>query len=84
VEIRDGNCVQAGCARPAARCDYEHAIPFENGGKTCACNGSPKCRHDHKIKQSPGWAAIDILPGFHQWTVPSGRTYIQGPKQYPV
>jgi hypothetical protein len=84
VEIRDGNCVQAGCARPAARCDYEHAIPFENGGKTCACNGSPKCRHDHKIKQSPGWDAIDILPGFHQWTVPSGRTYTQGPKQYPV
>lgn len=23
-------------------------------------------------------------PGWHQWETPSGRTYIQGPKRYPV
>ena len=27
TEVRDGTCVQAGCQRPAARCDFEHAIP---------------------------------------------------------
>jgi hypothetical protein len=84
TEVRDGTCVQAGCRRPAARCDFEHAIPFEQGGKTCGCNGSPKCRRDHQIKQAINWQAIQIAPGFHQWITPSGRAYLSQPRQYPA
>jgi Domain of unknown function (DUF222) len=84
TEVRDGSCVQVGCHRPAARCDFEHAIPFEQGGKTCGCNGGPKCRRDHQIKQARNWQAIQIAPGFHQWITPSGRSYTRQPRQYPV
>jgi hypothetical protein len=26
-------------------------------GRTCMCNGCPKCRYDHRLKQHPWWAA---------------------------
>jgi hypothetical protein len=84
VNVRDGWCVQPGCRKPARTCDYEHGIAFENGGRTCACNGSAKCRHGHIIKQHRQWTYTQILPGFHEWQVPSGRTYIKGPRQYPA
>jgi hypothetical protein len=79
AEVRDGTCTRPGCARPATRCDFEHTVPFEQGGRTCLCNGNPKCRRDHQVKQAPGWVNVQILPGFHSWTAPSGRTYTRGP-----
>lgn len=83
TEVRDGACVNPGCARPATRCDYEHTEPYEAGGVTCGCNGTAKCRRDHQVKQHKQWKVTQIAPGFNQWTTPSGRTYLQGPKQYP-
>lgn len=84
TEVRDGVCVRPGCARPAPKCDYEHAIAYEDGGITCACNGSGTCRHDHQIKQHPNWQVSQIAPGFRQWRVPSGRVYTSQPRQYPT
>lgn len=82
--IRDGGCVQIGCTRSAAKCDFEHTIPFEKGGRTCGCNCGPKCRRDHQIKQSSTWNVDMIAPGFYEWTTPSGRKYLRGPRQYPA
>jgi hypothetical protein len=82
VQIRDGSCVEPGCARSAVRCDFEHSIPFENGGRTCSCNGNSKCRRGHGLKQRKNWAAIQI-GGHTTWHTPSGRTYTTGPHQYP-
>ena len=84
VEIRDAECTWPPCRRAARRCDFEHAIPWENGGKTCACNAGPRCRHHHHQKQAPGWQLTQDLPGYHTWTTPSGRTYTSGPTTYPV
>jgi hypothetical protein len=84
TEVRDGTCTLPGCARPARRCDYEHATPFEKGGRTCGCNGGCRCRRDHQVKQSEGWTVRQVLPGWHQWTTPSGRVYTKGPKEYPA
>jgi hypothetical protein len=82
VHIRDGSCVEPGCARSAVRCDFEHSVPFEKGGRTCLCNGNSKCRRGHGIKQRNDWAAIQI-GGYTTWHTPSGRTYTTGPHQYP-
>jgi hypothetical protein len=41
VQIRDGECTWPPCRRAAERCDFEHALPWEQGGKTCACNAGP-------------------------------------------
>jgi hypothetical protein len=43
----------------------------------------PVCRHDHKTKQTPGWALTQSQPGHMTWTAPSGRTYTTGPTSYP-
>jgi hypothetical protein len=84
VEIRDGQCTLPVCVRQARRCDFEHAVPWHKGGRTCACNGGCRCRHDHKVKQTPGWAVTQPMPGYHQWTTPAGRTYTSEPMRYPV
>ena len=73
-----------GSGRAARRCDFEHAVPYDKGGKTCGCNGGCRCRRDHRVKQSPGWKVTQPMPGYHQWTTPSGRTYTTEPMRYPI
>ena len=84
VEIRDGTCTFPACSRHARGCDFEHATPYDRGGRTCACNGAARSRKCHRVKQSPGWSVTQPRPGWHQWTTPSGRTYTQGPAKYPA
>ncbi len=84
VEVRDGQCTLPVCVRHARRCDFEHAVPWHKGGRTCACNGGCRCRHDHRVKQTPGWAVTQPMPGYHQWTTPASRTFTAGPMRYPI
>jgi hypothetical protein len=84
VQIRDGECTFPPCSRHARGCDFEHATPHDQGGRTCACNGGARSRRCHRVKQSPGGTVTQPRPGWHQWTTPSGRSYTQGPMQYPV
>jgi hypothetical protein len=37
VQVRDGACTFPPCARHARESDFEHARPYDKGGKTCAC-----------------------------------------------
>lgn len=82
VQIRDGSCVEPGCARSAVRCDFEHSVPFDRGGRTCLCNGNSKCRRGHGLKQRTDWQAIQV-GGYTTWHTPNGRKYTTGPQQYP-
>jgi hypothetical protein len=84
ARIRHATCTAPTCRRPSAQTDFEHNIPFENGGATCLCNGGPKCRHDHRLKQHPRWNAEQITPGTFRWTAPSGRQYTTEPTRYPI
>jgi Domain of unknown function (DUF222) len=84
VQIRDGTCTFITCSRHARESDFEHAIPFGKGGRTCTCNGGARSRRCHRVKQSRGWTVIQPRPGWHQWTTPSGRTYTKGPIRYPI
>ncbi len=84
VEIRDGQCTLPVCVRHARRCDFEHAVPWHKGGRTCACNGGCRCRHDHRVKQTPGWTVTQPMPGYHQWTTPAGRSFTAEPMRYPI
>ncbi len=84
VQIRDHACTFPPCSRHARESDFEHAIPYDQGGRTCACNAGARSRKCHRVKQSPGWNVTQPQPGWHQWTTPRGRTYTQGPKRYPV
>ncbi len=84
VQIRDAECTWPPCRRAARRCDFEHAIPWDQGGRTCSCNGGPRCRHHHHAKQAHGWKLEQNQPGYHTWTTPAGRTYTTGPTEYPI
>jgi len=83
VQVRDGTCSFPGCARHARESDFEHAVPFHLGGRTCACNAHACSRSCHRAKQSRGWQVTKPRPGWTRWTTRAGRTYLQGPWRYP-
>jgi hypothetical protein len=84
VQVRDYLCTFPPCSRHARDSDFEHAVPYDHGGRTCACNAGARSRKCHRVKQAPGWKVTQPRPGWHQWQTPRGRTYVQGPNRYPV
>ena len=84
VQVRDYECTFPPCSRHARESDFEHAVPYDKGGRTCACNAGARSRACHQVKQSAGWTVTQPKPGWHQWQTPSGRVYTQGPKRYPA
>jgi transcriptional regulator with XRE-family HTH domain len=84
TQVRHATCTGPGCRRPAVSCDFEHNIPYEAGGRTCLCNGDPKCRFDHRVKQDPRWRVEQLPSGHIRWTTPSGRRYVTEPTRYPI
>jgi Domain of unknown function (DUF222) len=45
IETRSTRCIFPGCRRPARRCDQDHTLPYDQGGRTCECNvGPPRLR----------------------------------------
>jgi hypothetical protein len=83
-QIRYATCTGPACRRPSTQADFEHNIPYEAGGRTCLCNGGPKCRHDHRLKQHPRWHVDQLPDGTFRWTTPSGRQYTTEPTRYPI
>jgi hypothetical protein len=84
VQVRDGTCTFPPCNRHARESDFEHAQPFDQGGRTCACNAGARSRACHRVKQSAGWKVTQPKPGWHQWQSPAGRVYVQEPWRYPA
>jgi Domain of unknown function (DUF222) len=84
AQVRHATCTSPVCRRPASQCDFEHNIPYEAGGRTCLCNGGPKCRHDHRLKQHPRWKVDQLPDGTFRWTTPSGRQYTTELTRYPI
>jgi Domain of unknown function (DUF222) len=84
IRARSATCTAPGCRRPAARCDLDHTVPWDQGGLTCECGLAPLCRHHHRCKQSEGWQLEQPEPGLLVWRVPSGRTYATTPTEYQI
>jgi hypothetical protein len=84
TEVRYATCTGPACRKPAAACDFEHNVRYEAGGLTCLCNGGPKCRHDHRLKQDPRWKVEQHPDGTFTWTTPTGRQYTTEPTRYPI
>jgi len=82
IQIRDHECTWPPCSRAARESDFEHAIPYDKGGVTDACNAGARSRRCHQVKQMPGWTVTQPRPGWHAWRTPTGRTYVQEPWRY--
>ena len=83
IRARSATCTAPGCRRPAARCDLDHTVPWDQGGLTCECNGAPLCRHHHRCKQAEGWHLEQPEPGLLVWRTPAGRSYATTPTRDP-
>jgi hypothetical protein len=84
MKIRTPGCIGPGCAQPARHADLDHTIAWHRGGRTCMCNLGSLCRHNHRMKQAPGWHLDQPTPGTYTWTTPHHRTYQVQPHRYPV
>src|SRR5262249_52564268 len=84
IRVRQPTCSAPGCRRPARRCDIDHTVPYDLGGRACECNCAPLCRRHHRAKQAPRWRLDQPEPGVMEWTLPSGRTYTTRPAAYPI
>lgn len=49
----------------------------------CECCHTPKCRHDHRLKQHPRWPVDQLPDATVGWATPSGRQYTSDPTRYP-
>ena len=83
-QVRHATCTGIACRRPSTHADFEHNVPYEAGGRTCLCNGGPKCRQDHRLKQHSRWKVEQLSDGTFRWTTPSGRTCATEPTRYPI
>jgi hypothetical protein len=82
VAARDQTCRSPTCRQPAWQADLDHTVPYDQGGRTCACNIGGFCRTHHQVKQEPGWDVAQPRPGNFQITTPAGRTYDVHPDPY--
>jgi len=82
VTARDVTCRFVTCRQPVWRCDLDHSVPFDKGGKTCSCNLGGLCRFHHQVKQHFGWQLVQPAPGTFAWVTPSGRTYYIEPDSH--
>jgi hypothetical protein len=83
INVRQRTCSFPGCRNPAARCDQDHTIPHDQGGRTCECNLACLCRRHHQAKQAQGWRLDQPEPGVLLWRLPHGRSYRVEPPRYP-
>ena len=73
---RDRTCRFPGCRQPAHLTDLDHAIPWEDGGKTSAANIGALCRRHHNLKTHHGWKIISQPNGACTWISPTGHKYL--------
>jgi hypothetical protein len=81
IQRRHATCVFPTCQRRSHRCDLDHSVPHDHGGRTCKCNLAPLCRAHHRIiKQHPSWTLVQPWPGLLVWVAPSGTWHIVTPQ----
>lgn len=84
VKVRQRTCINPICRRQATKCDDDHTVPYDQGGRTCECDLGPACRGCHRTKQTPGWRLDQPTPGVFVWHLPSGRRVTSTPDPYPI
>jgi hypothetical protein len=81
IQRRHPTCAFPTCTRRSTRCDLDHTVPYDHGGRTCTCNLAPLCRAHHRIiKQHPQWTLTQPWPGLLIWVTPTGTWHIVTPQ----
>lgn len=70
---RDGRCVWEGCEEPAVTCDIDHAVPWDQGGRTDRDNLNAYCRRHHLLKTFAGYHMVRGADGEWLLVTPTGE-----------
>lgn len=70
---RDGRCRFPTCNRSVWRCDIDHTVEWQDGGKTRHDNLAHLCRYHHVLKSHGDWRVTQSSPGVLDWVSPLGR-----------
>ncbi|MFG6446178.1 DUF222 domain-containing protein [Microbacterium sp. P07] len=83
VRWRAERCSGPGCAIPAARCQIDHQIAWEDGGRTELTNLTPLCVGHHTVKHHGGWRVTQVegSGGVIEWLSPGGRRFLVQPER---
>ncbi|HJQ01015.1 MAG TPA: DUF222 domain-containing protein [Jatrophihabitans sp.] len=81
VHARDDTCAFPTCTQPGYRCEYDHIIPFADGGSTSRSNGALACRRHNNSKNNTGWSYTLGADGSFIWTTSTGHSYRGRPPQ---
>jgi hypothetical protein len=80
LRARDQTCRHPGCRRPAAKCELDHTVPWEIGGKTMPENLQYLCKRHHIQKHRKPWRVRHLGGGVLEWTSPLGHVFIDYPE----
>jgi len=72
LRARDGRCRFPSCNRPAHRCEIDHTVAWQHGGKTTPDNLACLCPGHHTLKHWRGWRVRQRAPGILEWITPHG------------
>ncbi len=76
IAARDVTCRFPGCAARAIACQIDHAVPWDDGGRTEISNLGALCTRHHQLKTHAGWEiTANAADGSCEWTSPGGRRY---------
>lgn len=76
IAIRDQRCRFPGCNARAASAEIDHALPWDDGGRSDRENLGALCKRHHQVKTLGGWSITSSAEsGECEWRAPSGATY---------
>jgi hypothetical protein len=82
INHRDRTCQFPGCSRRAIKCDKDHRIEWECGGRTATINLHSLCRRHHNLKTHKLWQVTLNPDGSQTWTSALGFRYTKRPPSY--
>ncbi|WP_141785588.1 HNH endonuclease signature motif containing protein [Ornithinicoccus hortensis] len=75
INAADVFCRAPGCLVPAANCDFDHEVPYAQGGPTSERNGDLKHDPHHQLKTWDVWRTVLDATRRVTWTTLFGRCY---------
>lgn len=79
LAARDMHCRFPGCRVPTKRCDVDHTLDWNMGGKTVPGNLAHLCVKHHNLKHHSDWRVEQHEGGVMKWTSPLGTSFTDTP-----